>query len=48
MVKIILIYGAETWSLHEDDGRRIDTTEMDAIRRSERISKLDRKKECVY
>jgi len=43
MVKSVLIYGAETWSLYEDDRRRINVTEMDALRRSARISKLDRK-----
>jgi hypothetical protein len=39
----VLIYGAETCSLYEDDRRRIDATEMDGLRRSARISKLDRK-----
>jgi hypothetical protein len=51
MVKSVLIYGAETWSLCEaetwslceDDRRRINAAEMDALRRSARISKLDRK-----
>jgi len=43
MVKSVLIYGAETWSLYEDDRRRINATEMDALRRSARVSKLDRK-----
>ena len=43
MVKSVLTYGAETWSLHEGDRRRINGTEMDALRRSARISKLDRK-----
>jgi hypothetical protein len=38
MVKSVLIYGAETWSLYEDDRRRINTTKMDALRRSARIS----------
>ena len=33
----------ETWSLYEDDRRRINATEMDALRQSARISKLDRK-----
>jgi hypothetical protein len=28
MVKIILIYGAETWSLYEDYRRRINATEI--------------------
>jgi len=43
MVKSVLIYGTETWSLYEDDRRRINANEMDALRRSARISKLDRK-----
>jgi len=43
MVKNVLIHGAETWNLYEDDRRRINATEMDALRRSARISKLDRK-----
>jgi hypothetical protein len=43
MVKSVLIHGAETWSLYEGDRRRIDTTEMDVLRRPARISKLDRK-----
>jgi hypothetical protein len=45
MVKIVLIYGAETWSLYEDDRRRINATALDTLRRSARISKLDRKNE---
>ena len=43
MVKSVLIYGAKTWSLYEDDRMRINSTKMDALRRSARISKLDRK-----
>jgi hypothetical protein len=43
MVKSVLIHGAETWSLYADDRRRISASEMDALRRSARISKLDRK-----
>ena len=43
MVKSVLIYGAENWSLYEDDRRRINATEMDALRRSAKVSKLDRK-----
>jgi hypothetical protein len=42
MVKSFVKYGAETWSLYEDDNRRINATEMDVLRRSARISKLDR------
>jgi hypothetical protein len=40
-VKSVLICGAETWSLYEDGRRRINATEMDALRRPARISKLD-------
>ena len=43
MVKSVLIYWAEIWSLYEDDRRRINATEMDALRRPARISKVDRK-----
>jgi len=43
MVKSVLIYGAKIWSLYEDDRRRINATETDALRRSARISELDRK-----
>ena len=43
MVKSVLMYGEEIWNLYEDDRRRIDGTEMDALRRSARISKLERK-----
>jgi hypothetical protein len=45
MAKSALIYGVETWSLYEDDRRRINVTEMAASRRSAKISKLDRKNE---
>jgi len=31
MVKSVLIYGAETCSLYEDDRRKINATEMDAL-----------------
>jgi hypothetical protein len=48
MIKSVLIYGAENWNLFEDDRRRIIATEMDVLRRSARISELDRKtNECI-
>jgi hypothetical protein len=31
MVKSVLIYGADTWSLYEDDKKRINATEIDAF-----------------
>ena len=43
MVRSVLMYGGETWSLYEDDRRRINANETDALRRSARISKLYRK-----
>jgi hypothetical protein len=43
MVKSVLIYGAETWSLYEDDRRKINATELDELRQSARVSKLERK-----
>jgi hypothetical protein len=35
------LYGAETWRLAEINKRRIEATEMDALRRSSRISRKD-------
>jgi hypothetical protein len=32
MVKSFMIYGAEILSLYEDDRRRINSTEMDALK----------------
>ena len=29
--RFVLIYGVETWSLYEDDRRRINANEMDAL-----------------
>ena len=43
MVKSFLTYGAEIWSLYEDARRKINATEMVALRLLARISKLDRK-----
>ena len=43
MVKSVLTYGTEIWRLYEGDRRRINETEMVGLRRSARISKLDRK-----
>ena len=31
MVKSVLIYGAENWSLYKDDRRRMNATEMDVL-----------------
>jgi len=43
VAKSVLIYGAEAWSLYVDDRRGINAAGMDVLRRSARISKLDRK-----
>jgi hypothetical protein len=40
---VVLIFETEIWGLYEDEGWRINLTEMDGLRRSARTSKLDRK-----
>ena len=42
LVKSSLLYGAETWRLTENNKRRVEATEMDALRRSSRISRKER------
>jgi hypothetical protein len=42
IVKIILKYGAETWSIKQKHRRELLATEMDYLRRSARISRMDR------
>jgi hypothetical protein len=37
-----LLYGAETWRLKANNKRLVEATEMDALRRSSRISRKDR------
>ena len=39
MIKSSLVYGSETWRLTENSKRRAEATEMDALRRSCRISR---------
>jgi hypothetical protein len=42
LIKSSLLYGSETWRLTENNKRRVEATEMDALRRSCRISRKDR------
>ena len=42
MIKNSLLYGSETWRLTENNKRRVEATEMDALRRSSRISRKER------
>ncbi|XP_045464765.1 uncharacterized protein LOC123674005 [Harmonia axyridis] len=42
MIKSQLTYGSETWRLTERNKRRIEAPEMDALRRSARISRMRR------
>ena len=37
-----LLYGSETWRLTENKKIRVEATEMDALRRSSRISRKER------
>ena len=39
LIKSSLLYGFETWRLTENNKRRVEATEMDAPRRSSRISR---------
>jgi len=36
------LYGSETWRLTENNKRRVEVTEIDALRRSSRISRKER------
>jgi hypothetical protein len=42
LIKSSLLYGSETWRLTENNKRRVETTEMNALRRSSRISRKER------
>ena len=42
LIKSSLLYGSETWRLTENNKRRVEATEMDALRRSSRISRKGR------
>jgi hypothetical protein len=41
LIKSSLLYGSETWRLTENK-KRVEVTEMDALRRSSRISRKER------
>jgi len=42
LIESSLLYGSETWRLTENNKRRVEATEMDALRRSSRISRKER------
>ena len=42
LIKSSLLCGSETWRLAENNKRRVEATEMDALRRSSRISRKER------
>jgi len=42
LIKSSLLYGSETWRLTENNKRRVEAREMDALRRSYRISRKER------
>ena len=42
LIKSSSLYGFETWRLTENNKRRVEATEMDALRRSSGISKKER------
>jgi len=39
LIESSLLYGSETWRLAENNKRRVEATEMDAVRRSSRMSR---------
>ena len=41
MIKSSLLYGSETWRLTENNKKRVEDTEIDALRRSSRISRKE-------
>jgi hypothetical protein len=42
LIKSSLLCGSETWRLTKNNKRRVEATEMDALRRSSRISRKER------
>jgi len=42
LIKSGLMCGSETWRLAENNKRQVEATEMDALRRSSRISRKER------
>jgi len=47
LIKNSLLYGSETWRLTENNKRRVEATEMDALRTSSRISRKERIKNVI-
>ncbi|XP_072400556.1 uncharacterized protein [Diabrotica undecimpunctata] len=47
MIKSTLVYGSEIWRIKEHQKSKIEATELDALRRASRTSRLDRvRNEC--
>ena len=42
LIKSSLLYGSETWRLTENNKKRVEATEMDALRRFSRISRKEK------
>jgi hypothetical protein len=42
LIKSSKLYGSETWRLTENNKRRVEAAEVEALRRSSRISRKDR------
>jgi hypothetical protein len=42
LIKSSLLYGSETWRLTENNKRRVEATEMDALRRYLRLSRKEK------
>jgi hypothetical protein len=44
---VSLLYGSEKWRLTENNKRRVEATEMEALKRSWRISRKERNKNAT-
>jgi hypothetical protein len=42
LIKSNLLYGSKTWGVTENNKRRVEATEMDALRRSSKMSRKER------
>ena len=48
LIKSSLLYVSETWKTTENSKRRVEATEMDALRRSSRISRKERIRNVTF